>query len=210
MDEPREGVSDASATMKSPRGWRPEQVAVPAARMAGSLPSRAEADLRAVAESPLSKRPAMAARWAQRTLEAGLRPDPSLLDDSLTDYQPHLIFRDPIAELSVEWLVWGGGSATPIHAHRCWCVVAVAEGSEGEIHYARAKTGEGELVVTRQRMWEAGESYIRLPPNDIHQVFNAGSGLAVSLHVYGVDIARVGTSIERIYDPRDAVLGEVS
>lgn len=38
-------------------------------------------------------------------------------------------------------------------------------------------------------------------PGDIHRVRNAGSGKAISLHVYGADITRLGTSIRRVYEP---------
>ncbi len=38
------------------------------------------------------------------------------------------------------------------------------------------------------------------PPGDIHQVRNIGATTAVSLHVYGTDITRVGSSVRRIYD----------
>jgi predicted metal-dependent enzyme (double-stranded beta helix superfamily) len=38
------------------------------------------------------------------------------------------------------------------------------------------------------------------PPGDIHQVHNSGQTVAVSMHVYGTDITRVGSSIRRLYD----------
>jgi predicted metal-dependent enzyme (double-stranded beta helix superfamily) len=38
------------------------------------------------------------------------------------------------------------------------------------------------------------------PPGDIHLVRNAGSGVAVSMHIYGTDISRVGSSVRRVYD----------
>jgi 3-mercaptopropionate dioxygenase len=38
------------------------------------------------------------------------------------------------------------------------------------------------------------------PPGDIHRVRNHGRDVAISLHVYGADIARLGSSVRRIYD----------
>ncbi len=38
------------------------------------------------------------------------------------------------------------------------------------------------------------------PPGDIHRVRNGGSGIAVSLHVYGANLAELGSSIRRVYD----------
>lgn len=45
------------------------------------------------------------------------------------------------------------------------------------------------------------------PPGDIHRVGNEGPGTAVSIHVYGADIARVGSSIRRSYDLEVRQLG---
>jgi predicted metal-dependent enzyme (double-stranded beta helix superfamily) len=38
------------------------------------------------------------------------------------------------------------------------------------------------------------------PPGDVHQVTNIGDAVAVSMHVYGTDISRVGSSVRRVYD----------
>jgi len=37
------------------------------------------------------------------------------------------------------------------------------------------------------------------PPGDIHRVRNTGDGVAISMHVYGADISRLGISIRREY-----------
>ena len=39
------------------------------------------------------------------------------------------------------------------------------------------------------------------PPGDIHRVHNAGTETAISLHVYGTDIGRLGSSVRRVYRP---------
>jgi len=38
------------------------------------------------------------------------------------------------------------------------------------------------------------------PPGDIHMVRNIGDAIAVSMHVYGTDISRVGSSVRRVYE----------
>ena len=38
------------------------------------------------------------------------------------------------------------------------------------------------------------------PPGDIHRVRNVGDEIAISLHIYGTDITRVGSSARRFYD----------
>jgi 3-mercaptopropionate dioxygenase len=37
------------------------------------------------------------------------------------------------------------------------------------------------------------------PPGDIHRVRNTGGTVAISMHVYGADISRLGNSIRREY-----------
>jgi predicted metal-dependent enzyme (double-stranded beta helix superfamily) len=38
------------------------------------------------------------------------------------------------------------------------------------------------------------------PPGDIHRIRNVGDETAVSLHIYGTDITRVGSSARRYYN----------
>jgi 3-mercaptopropionate dioxygenase len=38
------------------------------------------------------------------------------------------------------------------------------------------------------------------PPGDIHRVRNDGTQTAVSPHICGTDISRLGTSVRRTYD----------
>ena len=38
------------------------------------------------------------------------------------------------------------------------------------------------------------------PEEDIHRVTNAGAEKAISIHVYGADIGRLGSSINHVFD----------
>ena len=38
------------------------------------------------------------------------------------------------------------------------------------------------------------------PPGDIHRVHNTGDTTAISIHIYGTDVTRVGSSARRYYD----------
>lgn len=38
------------------------------------------------------------------------------------------------------------------------------------------------------------------PPGDIHRIRNTGTSTAASLHIYGTDITRIGSSARRYYD----------
>lgn len=46
----------------------------------------------------------------------------------------------------------------------------------------------------------AGEVGGFAPPGDIHRIRNVGDESAISLHVYGTDITRVGSSARRFYN----------
>ena len=38
------------------------------------------------------------------------------------------------------------------------------------------------------------------PPGDIHRVRNGGGKTAISIHIYGTDVSRIGSSVRRYYD----------
>jgi predicted metal-dependent enzyme (double-stranded beta helix superfamily) len=112
-------------------------------------------------------------------------------------YRQHVLHVADDGAFSLVALVWLPGQATPIHDHLSWCVVGVHEGDEEEVRYA---VHADRLVTTEQLVNPRGSVSVALPPGDIHLVRNAGTGLAVSLHVYGVDVRRTGNSIRRLYD----------
>jgi hypothetical protein len=38
------------------------------------------------------------------------------------------------------------------------------------------------------------------PPGDIHRVHNTADETAISIHVYGTDVSRIGSSVRRYYE----------
>ena len=38
------------------------------------------------------------------------------------------------------------------------------------------------------------------PPGDIHRVHNTTGETAISIHIYGTDVTRTGSSVRRFYD----------
>jgi predicted metal-dependent enzyme (double-stranded beta helix superfamily) len=125
-----------------------------------------------------------------------LRPDQRVGDPEA--YRQHLLHVAGDGAFSLVALVWLPGQATPIHDHLAWCVVGVHEGAEQETRYAAGP--DGLLVPTGSAVACAGDVDGLLPPGDIHRVTNAGTDLAISLHVYGADLSLVGSSIRRRYD----------
>jgi predicted metal-dependent enzyme (double-stranded beta helix superfamily) len=125
-------------------------------------------------------------------------------------YSQHILHVDPSGRFSVVALVWGPGQATPPHDHVAWCVVGVYDGEEVETTY-RAGPGSppAEVATARHRR---GDVTWLVPggAGDVHRVENPTDRTAISIHVYGADIARLGTSIRTRYgakpgpDPRPA------
>lgn len=113
-------------------------------------------------------------------------------------YRQHLLYVSPSRRLSVVALVWRPGQATAIHDHVSWCVVGVYRGLERETRY-RLVDGALERTATI----EAGPGHVEalLPPaENIHSVQAGGDELTISIHVYGADIERLGSSVYRVYD----------
>jgi 3-mercaptopropionate dioxygenase len=115
------------------------------------------------------------------------------------NYRCHVLHVEPDGSFSVTALVWRPGQVTPIHDHVTWCVFGVVEGTEYEELYAVSADGSHLREVGRSQ-GNRGEVSGFAPPGDIHRVRNIGAGVAISLHVYGADITRLGSSIRRTYD----------
>jgi 3-mercaptopropionate dioxygenase len=114
-------------------------------------------------------------------------------------YQCHILHAEPDGSFSVTAMVWRAGQITPIHDHVTWCVFGVVQGAEYEELYALTPDGRALHEVGRSQN-NPGEVSGFAPPGDIHRVRNCGDGVAISIHLYGADITRLGTSIRRVYD----------
>ncbi|MEU3741082.1 MULTISPECIES: cysteine dioxygenase family protein [unclassified Streptomyces] len=118
-------------------------------------------------------------------------------------YRQHLLHAEHDGSFSVIAVVWLPGQRTPVHDHVSWCVSGVHEGAEHERRYRLIPAASGSparLVATEDLVNEQGTVAAFAPPGDIHRVWNAGTERAISLHVYGADISRLGTSVRRVYD----------
>jgi predicted metal-dependent enzyme (double-stranded beta helix superfamily) len=117
-------------------------------------------------------------------------------------YRQHLLHVAESRRLSVVALVWLPGQVTPIHDHVSWCVVGVYRGRERETHYRLVeRDGRHRLLPMGVVEAPAGHVEALVPPaSNIHAVEAVGSGKTISIHVYGADIERLGTSILHRFD----------
>ncbi len=173
--------------------------------------SRPVARTRALRHLTRSLDALVAANTDARAIAArsGMLLRPALADESLLEprhcepaedrYRQHLVHVHPAGRYSVVALVWKPGQATPIHDHRCWCVVGVWRGLERETTYElHGDLGSHHLTPRGSAVAASGDVSVLVPPDeDIHRVENAGPSLAISIHVYGDDISVLGSSINR-------------
>ncbi|MFE9065970.1 cysteine dioxygenase [Streptomyces violaceusniger] len=116
-------------------------------------------------------------------------------------YRQHVLHAEPDGSFSIVALVWLPGQRTAIHDHVSWCVTGVHEGEEHERRYRLVPDGPGSrLIAVEDVVNPRGAVCGFAPPGDIHRVWNACGTKAISIHVYGADIARLGSSVRRVYD----------
>ncbi len=116
-------------------------------------------------------------------------------------YTQHILHTEDSGNFSVVAVVWRPGQMTPIHDHVTWCVVGVIAGNEHEELFELTGGPGGEhLVRTAVRDNWTGSVSGFAPPGDIHRVCNTAAETAISIHIYGADISRLGSSVRRCYD----------
>ena len=152
---------------------------------------------------------ALDAGWSQtaelvaEALERHLpTPDELTAEQRLGDpdrYVTHLLHADDDGSFSIVALTWRPGQETPIHDHVTWCVFGVIQGVEYEELFTLDESGSC-LVPAGTGAAEVGEVSGFSPPGDIHRVRNVGDDTAISIHVYGTDVSRIGSSVRRVYD----------
>jgi 3-mercaptopropionate dioxygenase len=110
------------------------------------------------------------------------------------DYRGHTLHVEPDGSFSIVALVWRPGQLTRIHDHVTWCAFGVIQGVEHEELF----DADGNVIGRSENY--VGDVSGFAPPGDIHRVHNTGDETAISIHVYGTDVTRVGSSARRYYD----------
>jgi 3-mercaptopropionate dioxygenase len=126
-------------------------------------------------------------------------PTPAVLSEaerlgSPDSYVGHTLHVEPDGSFSIVALVWRPGQITRIHDHVTWCVFGVVQGVEHEELF------DADLNMVGRSDNHVGDVSGFAPPGDIHRVHNTGGETAISVHVYGTDVTRVGSSARRYYD----------
>ena len=143
------------------------------------------------------------ARLVASALERHL-PSPSILPAAQRTgdpetYRSDVLHAEPDGSFTIVALVSLAGQVTPIHDHVTWCVLGVIQGIEWEELFELDEEGTC-LVPTGYRLNSTGEVSGLAPPGDLHRVRNASDFTAISIHIYGTDVSRIGSSVRRYYD----------
>jgi predicted metal-dependent enzyme (double-stranded beta helix superfamily) len=101
---------------------------------------------------------------------------------------------EPDGSFSIVALTWRAGQLTTIHDHVTWCVFGVIQGVEHEELF------DADLNLVGRSENQVGDVSGFAPPSDIHRVRNISETTAISIHIYGTDITRIGSSARRYYD----------
>lgn len=109
-------------------------------------------------------------------------------------YRSHTLHVEPDGAFSIIALVWRPGQRTRIHDHVTWCVFGVIQGVEHEDLFDAALQPLGSSDN------HVGDVSGFAPPGDIHRVHNTSHTTAISIHIYGTDVTRIGSSARRFYD----------
>ena len=109
-------------------------------------------------------------------------------------YVGHTLHVEPDGSFSIVALVWRPGQITRIHDHVTWCVFGVIQGVEHEELF------DADLNLIGEADNHVGDVSGFAPPGDIHRVHNTADTTAISIHVYGTDVTRIGSSVRRYYD----------
>jgi predicted metal-dependent enzyme (double-stranded beta helix superfamily) len=139
-----------------------------------------------------------------RAVLADPLPEASMLPAQLRagspdGYVSRPLHVEPDGSFSLVAFVCRQGQQTAIHDHVSWCVFAVLAGTPVEDLFALDDAGTG-LVPMGHDACPTGTVGGGAPPGDIHRLGNPNAETAISLHVYGTDVSRIGSSVRRSYD----------
>jgi predicted metal-dependent enzyme (double-stranded beta helix superfamily) len=130
--------------------------------------------------------------------------DPRLLEPTqrifdANNYNRHLLHADEGGRFTVLALTWLPGQVTPVHGHNAWGVVGIHDGIMENTcyhiadHVVQETTSVHTAAVGHVARVESGDG-------SAHSLRNPGSARAITIHVYGMDLAAEPTGLNRYYD----------
>jgi predicted metal-dependent enzyme (double-stranded beta helix superfamily) len=190
--------TELSKRRETSRVWRSGGAMV--ARNTSSLKRLIQAVSEAVAQGPIEGAAERTATILQPFLSERDLLTAEQMKPSRKRYRQRVLHVARDGSFSIVVLVWLPGQSTPVHNHVAWCVTGVYLGNQEERRYwLRGGVKRPCLVEIGRTVSAKGSVTALVPPGDIHRVVNGGNEKAVSLHIYGADIHRRGSSIKRCF-----------
>jgi predicted metal-dependent enzyme (double-stranded beta helix superfamily) len=115
-------------------------------------------------------------------------------------YARHVIYADPAGRFTILAIVWGPGQFSPPHAHDTWCAYGVYENALEETVYRWDAAASAAHPIRTEQRHPGYSCYAGAGLDQIHRLGNPGARSAISIHVYGVERANVGTHVNRMVE----------
>jgi predicted metal-dependent enzyme (double-stranded beta helix superfamily) len=127
--------------------------------------------------SPLVRRLLNSCEWLQLNF---LSPDPE------TGWSVQTLYDEPDFPITIQTVVWSPGTASPVHNHATWGIVALLDGQEKNTFWQRSPTPEfpDRITATGDRILTPGD-ILCLMPDAIHQIEAIGDEPTISFNLYG-------------------------
>jgi len=114
------------------------------------------------------------------------------------NYARHIVYAAPNGAFTMMFLVWRPGQFSPVHAHHVWCAYKVLQGTLSEQHFHYDAAADAAVLSGGAERAE-GSVVVALPGlEQIHRLGNAGTEVAISLHIYGLGEQEVPSGINHI------------
>ena len=113
-------------------------------------------------------------------------------------YARHLLHADPAGRFSIVALVWRRGQSSPVHGHHAWCAYMVEAGELAETSFSYDVATRSARPIACVLHGAGTTSFAFAGLDAIHKLGNGGDNDALSIHIYGLDGARVGTHVNRL------------
>jgi predicted metal-dependent enzyme (double-stranded beta helix superfamily) len=126
---------------------------------------------------PLVRRLLNSCEWLQLNF---LPPDPE------TGWSVQTLYDEPDFPITIQTVVWSPGTASPVHNHATWGIVALLDGQEKNTFWQRSPTTEFPDLIkaTDNRILTPGD-ILCFTPDAIHQIEAIGDEPTISFNLYG-------------------------
>ena len=133
---------------------------------------------RLAAIAPIVRKLLISSYWLQMEYK---EPDPK------TGWGVHFLYREYQFPLTVQMVTWSPGSASTIHNHATWGLVAMLGGQEKNRIWRRSPTPDqpDKIELLEETILAPGD-IITFTPGAIHQVEPYGDEPTISFNLYGV------------------------